>query len=270
MTEPTTPRPAFASHRLLLLHECFVGLVALPPAELVDRARRDLAWIFDGSALEHESESMTTTPRAGRTQLPNGRWVWRLRVQGPDGPQAYRLHHPGLHDPNELRLVALWAEFFAAALSASLYREHAEALALRDPLTGLLNRRGLERVQHLRGPSHWVGVYDLDELKKTNDREGHAAGDRLLLCFARWLATTLGDDARAFRVGGDEFAVVCSRTERETLDRSMAPCGVRVSVGWARADETGTLDGVLRIADARMYEVKAARAKRAATAQERA
>lgn len=115
---------------------------------------------------------------------------------------------------------------FAGLIEQQIAREHlltqlqqanAELLtqALTDPLTGLLNRRGvmqeLERLRALAHRSgHWllVGTLDLDDFKAINDEYGHEAGDALLRGVALALRTALrGGDVLA-RAGGDEFVVV--------------------------------------------------------------
>jgi diguanylate cyclase (GGDEF)-like protein/PAS domain S-box-containing protein len=88
-------------------------------------------------------------------------------------------------------------------------------LALRDPLTGLLNRSGFEQrlAELARSPAEREGVaallyVDLDRFKAVNDSHGHAVGDELLRLFAMRLKNcTRSRDAIA-RLGGDEFALV--------------------------------------------------------------
>jgi diguanylate cyclase (GGDEF)-like protein/PAS domain S-box-containing protein len=83
--------------------------------------------------------------------------------------------------------------------------------ALRDPLTGVLNRRGFEKeacdslAQHTRGA---VLYLDLDHFKMINDRFGHQAGDALLKAFGHRLEFCLRPEDILARLGGDEFAIV--------------------------------------------------------------
>ena len=87
--------------------------------------------------------------------------------------------------------------------------------SMLDGLTGLGNHRAfqeelarqLETVEH-EGQAVALMLIDLDDLKKVNDTRGHAAGDDLLVAVGRIAATTLRRADRAFRVGGDEFAVL--------------------------------------------------------------
>ena len=83
-----------------------------------------------------------------------------------------------------------------------------------DPLTGVLNRRGLNaRVAALpaeppNATAHVVVLADIDRFKKINDRHGHEAGDRIIGHFARLLGCTARDDDFVVRWGGEEFMVV--------------------------------------------------------------
>ncbi|HEY8170389.1 MAG TPA: EAL domain-containing protein [Candidatus Limnocylindria bacterium] len=101
--------------------------------------------------------------------------------------------------------------------------EAAVADALRDQLTGLGNHRAfhedldrfVESALREEGPLALL-LIDLDEFKQMNDTRGHAAGDRALRGFGRLLTTTLRRSDRAYRVGGDEFAVIMPTTDLES------------------------------------------------------
>ncbi|MDL2344004.1 GGDEF domain-containing protein [Deinococcus sp. MIMF12] len=83
-------------------------------------------------------------------------------------------------------------------------------LAHRDPLTGLANRRALEQdlAGHPRRAGALLAVIDVDGLKGVNDTLGHAAGDDLLRRFAGGFARAVGPGGRAYRISGDEFALL--------------------------------------------------------------
>ena len=149
-----------------------------------------------------------------------------------------------------------------------------EMLAMTDPLTGLLNRRGFDeavtredaRAQRF-GSSVVVAYIDVSGLKVINDRHGHAAGDALLRTVAQALRTgARGSDIIA-RLGGDEFAALLLGTDVNGasvyLERVRAgalhvdlPGGVlapiRLSAGVATRDEAGSLIAALAIADQRL------------------
>ena len=85
-------------------------------------------------------------------------------------------------------------------------------LALRDPLTGLLNRAGFERgLGLLRQQVDHTGLavlyIDLDNFKPVNDQHGHPVGDLVLEHFAKRLAALVRPSDLVARLGGDEFAV---------------------------------------------------------------
>ncbi|WP_369812480.1 GGDEF domain-containing protein, partial [Kineosporia sp. A_224] len=79
-----------------------------------------------------------------------------------------------------------------------------------DPLTGLVNRRGLtERIRRIPAGAEWsVLALDLDGFKAVNDVHGHAAGDEVLVVVAEALRALAPDAGVAARTGGDEFAVL--------------------------------------------------------------
>jgi diguanylate cyclase (GGDEF)-like protein len=100
--------------------------------------------------------------------------------------------------------------------------EAAVADALHDQLTGLGNHRAFHeeldrQVDRALADETPIGLLliDLDEFKQMNDTRGHAAGDSVLRGFGRLLTATLRRTDRAYRVGGDEFAVVMPATDLE-------------------------------------------------------
>jgi diguanylate cyclase (GGDEF)-like protein len=173
--------------------------------------------------------------------------------------------------PSAPRLQALrvFANQAAAAVRASQYVNELRFLADHDPLTRLLNRRAF--VDRLDGEvarsvryGRVVGLVlcDLDGFKELNDRYGHPAGDEALQLFARVLSGALrkGDDA--FRIGGDEFALLIAEASdddaREVVGRITAQLGdLHASFGVAScpgdAQDPQTL---FRLADDALYQAK--------------
>ncbi|MCP4093754.1 MAG: diguanylate cyclase [Planctomycetes bacterium] len=95
-----------------------------------------------------------------------------------------------------------------------------EEIALRDSLTGVLNRRAFERFgrQEFERAKRYgfpmsMALFDLDHFKDVNDKLGHQAGDRLLQVFAAYLQTATRQSDMIARLGGDEFALLMSHTD---------------------------------------------------------
>jgi diguanylate cyclase (GGDEF)-like protein len=115
-------------------------------------------------------------------------------------------------------LLLVVAEGFAMlVLVNSSLRDELAVLADFDPLTGLLNRRGLRsRLDRLRRPASGdrdevdvaVALLDLDEFKLINDRHGHQVGDEVLAEVARRLRAGASADELLARTGGEEFMLV--------------------------------------------------------------
>jgi diguanylate cyclase (GGDEF)-like protein len=180
--------------------------------------------------------------------------------------------------------------FELAAATSKRQTLELEQTSVHDELTGLLNRRGL----FASGPAqldivrrHSIGgallYVDLDGLKATNDRYGHAAGDDLLRSAASVLRSSFRDTDTIARVGGDEFVVIATdipRTEHaEILTRLATELGHanrrrdrRVPLAWSLglvAIEPATadnLDALMSAADRRMYSAKRERHDRVARA----
>jgi diguanylate cyclase (GGDEF)-like protein len=152
-----------------------------------------------------------------------------------------------------------------------------ERHAMTDPLTGVLNHRGLhallrrerERAIRTRQPLS-VLLIDIDRFKQVNDKHGHQTGDTLL----RQIAASLVRAVRAVddvgRIGGDEFVVVlpgadaaaaatlCMRLRalRPRLATAEGELAVSLSIGAATLDGDESIETLLDRADRRMYRLK--------------
>jgi diguanylate cyclase (GGDEF)-like protein len=166
---------------------------------------------------------------------------------------------------------AAMAWWMARVLADS--RRRLEEMALRDPLTGLWNRRSFElRLEQMAALSERTAVpfalamLDLDRFKQINDQFGHHAGDMVLRHVADVLRTNARGGDEVFRMGGDELAVLfpatvsadaCLALERvRTALRENPPevATVTFSAGVAQNLET---EDMTRLADRRLYEAKA-------------
>ena len=153
-------------------------------------------------------------------------------------------------------------------------------LALRDPLTGLGNRRAFderlaeETARALRGgPAFSVLVLDLDGFKGVNDAQGHAGGDAVLRAASALFQGAIRRQDTAYRIGGDEMAVLLPATNlpgalhvadriqsrvRAALVDGRLPIGVSIGAAvWSEA--CATPDAVFESADAAMYADKVSR-----------
>ncbi len=164
------------------------------------------------------------------------------------------------------------------ALRSRLERERdaMRRYALRDPLTGLANRRalderlGYEIARHTRhGESFSVLALDLDGFKAVNDRFGHDAGDELLREAAAALVEVVRAQDTVVRLGGDEFCVLAPQTGEASADRLTARVrdalagvtaglsGLSASIGTAVFPADGTTpDALLAVADLSALEAK--------------
>lgn len=115
----------------------------------------------------------------------------------------------------KLSLAIAAAEQLALALANLKLRQHLRDLSVRDPLTGLFNRRYLSeslgremgRCKRRKLPLS-VMVFDLDHFKGFNDSLGHQAGDSILVAFSRLLQNSVRNEDIACRLGGEEFILI--------------------------------------------------------------
>ena len=156
---------------------------------------------------------------------------------------------------------------------------HAEFLAYRDPLTGLMNRRAFFDCVSDNGNAHdrFLLSLDLDNFKTINDRFGHAVGDKVLVRVGAAIKDAQhglpGGDHCAVRLGGEEFVMLLDTTDcliasaaAEDLRRSVEAiaAGLKLpglsttcSIGLSRWQSGSSVDAVLSDADNLLYKAKA-------------
>ncbi len=187
------------------------------------------------------------------------------------------------------RQVALKTALMDVLTSAGLFRvpiilEYDELKVLQvnavtDPLTGLYNRRlfgegfekELNRARRYGLPLGLV-MLDLHRFKEVNDKHGHPAGDEVLRAAAATLKKALRTSDSAFRIGGDEFAVLLPQTDAEqalalsrrietvfaeTLQSLPLSVNVNMDHGVSTFPQDGEqADQLIRVADERLYRLK--------------
>ena len=180
------------------------------------------------------------------------------------------------HVASELAERLQQLERVNSALQASEATAH--QAARRDPLTGLLNRKGLEEeytaalskaTEHEERLS--VAYVDLDRFKQVNDGHGHSVGDRFIAEVAGRIVEAVGTDGFVARVGGDEFMVVC--TARSSLGLVLGrllqvreqpfiepgiTLQVSLSIGYCDCAAGSTLAEAMHRADVALYSAKSA------------
>lgn len=151
--------------------------------------------------------------------------------------------------------------------------EHA---ALRDSLTGLLNRRQFYNLTDRASPNHLPAqqefsllLVDTDHFKRINDVFGHQKGDEVLIALSRMLESCCRKDDYVFRWGGEEFVLLLPRTSldaamqiAETLRAAIARIAISglprftVSIGVARHNPDESIDDLFKRVDDALYRAK--------------
>jgi diguanylate cyclase (GGDEF)-like protein len=256
---------------------------AFPPEDCWALRRGRIHSIGDGS----------TSPRCAHMQSAvSGFSVCIPMVAQGETVGVLHLEDPALRPGEEpaaagalaerVRLANTIAEQVSLSLANLRLREALRNQSIRDPLTGLFNRRYLDdslqrelRRATRKGRPLAILMLDLDHFKRFNDTFGHEAGDTLLRHLGSFLQSYIRADDLAFRYGGEEFVVILpeatldsARQRAEQLVRDFRRLDVQyhgttlgpltVSVGLAAFPDHGnTAEAVLRAADQALYRAKA-------------
>jgi diguanylate cyclase len=157
--------------------------------------------------------------------------------------------------------------------------ELVQGLALSDPLSGLLNRRGFDQEilrlsgGRLRGCTVLIG--DIDHFKAINDAHGHLLGDKVIVAVAQVLRSCVGERGPIARIGGEEFAIFLTHTSSagglELAERIRAAVqsgrirrgdggdsigNVTISIGVATGGDDEAFEAILARADRALYRSK--------------
>src|SRR5580704_15797910 len=206
------------------------------------------------------------------------------------------VRHRDLSDQSG-RLVSLKTALLDVFMSSGLLRapiiieyddlKKLQLNAVTDPLTGLYNRRlfdesfekELNRARRYGQPLGLV-VLDLHRFKEVNDKHGHPRGDEVLRAMATTLTKALRTSDSAFRIGGDEFALLLPQTDAaqalaltrrivtvfgESITHFQMGVSVSMDHGVATFPQDGDqADQLIRVADERLYRLKQANHGKAA------
>lgn len=120
-------------------------------------------------------------------------------------------------------LVLIWSSI---SLSLLLYYIFLRELQFEyDVQTGIKNRSAFEKEmeQYLKGDKNaGIVVLDMNNLKHTNDKRGHKAGDEMIFHAAKIIRKSFMGIGKAYRIGGDEFCVICKDAPRELVDTALS------------------------------------------------
>jgi len=242
---------------------------------------RLLAWPSAGELVGHSWRDLVDAPQAETLEREG---FARARAGEPWRGEVVARRKDGVHVPLALLLLPLGGGRLALAFddvsAARALEERLGALAHRDPLTGLPNRRLFEdRLEIALAQAHRYRhrvaliFVDLDRFKQVNDGFGHAAGDELLKGVAERLAASVREGDTVARLGGDEFTLLLpgihyaedlaaiSRKLVESLHKPFSLGGrevrVTVSGGISLYPEDGEdAEALLKSADTAMYRAK--------------
>lgn len=252
---------------------CFVGLMGATSCIVI-------ALYFYGAA-DSPGMALVAWPIAGVA----GRYARRVLIVATlytctIAAAAIMIAEPGILTSNPLHVTLIVAAIVASASVGAVLRDSDidnRGAAILDPLTGMLNRHALNsRVPEIEEQSRLTGrpvgviVADLDHFKSVNDTHGHNMGDAVLRDVAYVLRRELRAYDLAYRMGGEEFAVLLpgasvveTQAMAERLRAAVAAepiegLDIRISVGAActAPGEGFTWKDLFERADAALYEAK--------------
>ncbi|MBR3245953.1 MAG: GGDEF domain-containing protein [Parasporobacterium sp.] len=172
-----------------------------------------------------------------------------------------------------------YSRIFCTIIAVGLYVYYVFLLlqlTKKDSLTGLLNRAAYY-AEIENDPESITALLsiDMDGLKTINDNYGHAAGDRALKTLAACFTSALKSRQTGYRVGGDEFVIICRRTTEdeviqlvERIRKNVSETEYICSVGYSFNDaESKSMDEMLKESDDMMYAEKARHYEKAGKAR---
>tara|TARA_Y100001956_G_scaffold40825_1_gene39965 strand:+ start:1205 stop:2665 length:1461 start_codon:yes stop_codon:yes gene_type:complete len=176
-------------------------------------------------------------------------------------------------------LLVVGFVYFFSVIVLSLINTRVEhgyfkELAAKDPMTGLLNRRGLQAflANALHGKYVAIAVFDIDDFKSINDTFGHDVGDIVISYMADQIIYSIRSSDAAARFGGEEFVIYMSGTNPASLEKSLLrvqqairdrsqeviASGFTISGGVEIVDgeKASNFDELFKAADEKLYQAK--------------
>ena len=261
----TTPEP-----RIVDVNPAFEQITGYSKSEVVGQSP---------AILSAKKQGKEVYQQMWATLLSKGRWqgeVWNKRKSGEIFPELLSID--ALYD--EKGCVSHYIGAFDDISLAVEKRQLLTELVNQDPLTKLLNRRGLDiqlraitQSTTANNPKFALIYLDLDNFKLVNDTFGHEQGDSLLLTISQQIALQLREQDILARIGGDEFVIVLpSLAKPEVCEEIALRCQKAVEViakNYATAQPVSASFGIalyphhgknvkelLTMADKQMYKMK--------------
>ncbi len=268
--------------------EQYVGMDVRPGEGMAGRAIRDRALVIDEQFGRPSFARPVATAGDPALTPMQGAAVPLVREGAVVGAVTVLRHDPEQrYTQLDRDALAMIAEQVALGVANAFLHADVREMAVRDPLTGLFNRRYLDpaleqlmaqraRMPEAERPALSVVLYDFDHFSELNNKHGHQAGDAVLRTFGSMLLARRRSSDVVARFGGEEFAAVLYRATLEDAVRIAeqmreqvagqpveGPNGeelsVTVSAGCATTSpEAPTAEALLRAADVALYMAKRA------------
>ena len=138
-------------------------------------------------------------------------------------------------------------------------------LTKKDPLTGLLNRQSYYSAINNSSDITAIISIDMNGLKKINDTQGHLAGDEAIITVSSCFMQSISFRQSAYRIGGDEFVIICQKTKEEDLmklinklKQKVSETKYTISIGYSFSLEPNKdIEKMVKESDDMMYQNKA-------------
>ena len=204
----------------------------------------------------------------------NGKFVRDYRLMIADKPAFIRLKAARVEEDGKTMLIVGLLNIDAEAQHEQAHATNlsvARKKATQDALTGVRNKYAfVEAEQQLNAQilgkktvSFAVVVCDINDLKVVNDTQGHKAGDQYIQSACRIICDVFSH-SQVYRIGGDEFAVICQGRDYDHIEKLMEKMeasntkgNVRIACGMAKFEDDKDVETVFERADQRMYVHKA-------------